>query len=98
MKKFLKVFLYLLALLMVLSFAMKFDFISQPVSSAIGQPIESLKNTANIVFFVALGAFLIWSGVAMMAVPVVGVILVVIGLALLGTALYSHFNTKTLGE
>lgn len=98
MKKLLKIFLYLLALLMVLSFAMKFDVIAQAVSSTVGQPIETVKNVANVVFFVALGAFLIWSGVATMAVPVVGIALIVVGLALLGTALWSHFTTKTLGE
>jgi hypothetical protein len=98
MKRALKLFLYLLALLMVISFAMKFDVVAQGVSNTIGQPIETVKNIANVVFFVALGAFLIWAGVATMAIPVVGVILILIGLALLGTALYSHFNTKTLGE
>ena len=98
MKKGVKIFLYVLALLMVISFAMKFDAIATPLANAVGQPLQTVKDVANVVFFVALGAFLIWSGVMSMAVPVVGVALIVIGVALLGTALWSHFSTKTLSN
>lgn len=96
MKKFGKVFLYILVLLMVLSFAMKFDAIAQPVSEVIGQPLQSVKDLASLVFFSSLGVFLIWAGVATMAVPVVGVALIVVGLALLSVTLWNHFKTPTL--
>lgn len=96
MKKFGKIILYVLALLMVLSFAMKFDAIAEPVSKVVGQPVQAVKDLANLVFFVSLGVFLIWAGVASLAVPVVGVALILLGVALLSVTLWNHFKTPTL--
>ena len=98
MKKFGKIILYVLALLMVLSFALKFDAIAEPVSKVIGKPVEAVKDIANLVFFVSLGVFLIWAGVGAMAVPVVGVALIIVGLALIGATLWNHFKTPTLSK
>ena len=92
MKKRTKIILTVMAVLMLLSFAMKFDFVAEPVSKAIGQPLETVKDWANIAFYCMLGGFLIWAGVASMAVPVIGGALVIVGLALIGLALWTKFK------
>lgn len=92
MKKGIKILLYVLAVLMLLSFAVKFDFVAEPLAKAVGQPIDTIKDWANIAFYVSLGAFLIWAGVASLAVPVIGVSLIVVGVGLIGLALWTKFK------
>ena len=98
MKKFLKVVFYLIILLLILSFAMKFDFIAKPVADTLGYAIDTVQDTANLVFFVSIGLFLIWAGVGTIAAPIIGGILLILGLAILATTLYKHFSTPTINK
>lgn len=76
-----------IVLLMVLSLALSFPAVAEPVGRIINVVPSKIISIAKLVFMVSLGAFLIASGVAAISVPVVGASLIVIGLALI--ALYA---------
>lgn len=81
-----------LAFIILLCLLMAFEPVAAQVSKVTTYPVSVIQNTARTVLFIALGAFLIYTGVAALAVPVVGVILIVSGLALVAMALYPFFS------
>ena len=56
-----------------------------------------IQNTARTILVVAVGAFLITSGIAAMAVPVVGIALIGVGVALMAYALWPVFSKPSAG-
>lgn len=78
----------LLVLIMAIALLFSFPKISQPIAEAINVDPDMFNTVARTVFAVALGGFLISSGVAALAVPAVGIALIAIGLVLVGYAVW----------
>jgi len=94
-----KILLYVIVIVMLLSFALKFDIVSNFVAGMFGTTPEVVHDWGDIIFYGSIGVFLISSGVATMAVPFVGVILIGIGVAMLGIAIWTKARpTPTLSE
>jgi hypothetical protein len=83
-----------LAIIMALALLMSFEFVAAPVGKMIGVASNRVANISKTVFIGALGLFLISSGVAALAVPVVGIILIAIGVVLVGYAVWPFFSKR----
>lgn len=83
-----------LVVIMVLAMILSFEKVGNTVGDWFKVSAGRVSNVAKTVFITALGLFLISSGAAAMAVPVVGVALIVIGLVLVGFALWPLFTGK----
>lgn len=97
MKRGLKVFMYVLVVLMLISFAMKFDVIAGPVAKAIGKPIYWVQDIATMVLFVGIGLFMISVG-GPIAATLLGGALIVLGLGLVAAGLWSYFKKPSQPE
>ncbi len=95
MKKWSKIFLYILCFIMLLAFLMTFDWAAEPIANAIGKPVSFVRDTAKTVFYSALACFLIYAGVLSTALPLIAFILVGVGLAMLFMALKPYFMNST---
>lgn len=83
-----------LAIIMLLSLLMSFKPVADVVSKATGVATDTIMNWARIILGTSIGLYLISAGVAALAVPVVGVILIVVGLALLAWSWWPIFSSK----
>jgi hypothetical protein len=94
MKKYRKILFTILAIIILLSLAMKFHVVSEFVAGVFGTTPEVIQNGASMVFDVAVGIMLVSLGIA--AATAIGVIaggiLVVVGLVFLGAALWKKFG------
>jgi hypothetical protein len=67
----------------------------QPVADIVAKPFNAagviVKNVANTVFFSALGLLLILLGIKALAAPVVGVILIIVGLFMIWQAIKNSY-------
>ena len=86
--KWRKILLWVIVIILLISFLMKFDFIAKPIADTFGVAVDAVKEIGNTVFYGALGLFLIWAGIGA-AVPIVGIVLVGIGLVMLGISIYN---------
>jgi len=89
-----KVAILMLAIL-ALAFVFSFGGPQKWLSDKLGWTAEKTKSVVRTVVLVSLGAFLISSGVAALAIPVLGGAMIVIGLILVGVALYPWFKKPT---
>jgi hypothetical protein len=64
-------------------------------AGVIGTTGEAIRNTAATIVGIGIGVMLISFGVAALSVPVLGVVLVVIGLAMLGYSLWPLFKPRS---
>ena len=87
--------LYVIVIVMLLSLAMKFEIVSNFVAGIFGTTPEVVQDYATIALVGSIGLFLIWSGVAFAAIPVVGVALVVIGVCFLAYAIWTKVKPAT---
>lgn len=93
--KTLRVIMYIVIFLMLITALLQFDWIAKPIAGLIGQPIQQVKDIAQTVFLTALAVFLISSGVAAIAVPVIGFSLIIVGLVMLYWGLKPLFTSNT---
>lgn len=82
----------ILAIILAISFALSFDTPSQWLSDKFNVPFEKVKVITRTLVMVSLGLFLIATGAAALAVPVVGGALIVIGLILVAYGLWPWFR------
>lgn len=82
----------LLAIILAISFALSFDAPSQWISDKFNVPFDKVKMITRTLVMVSLGLFLISTGAAALAVPIVGGALIVIGLILLTYGLWPWFR------
>lgn len=78
---------------MLIALLLSIPQVAAPVGSAVGVAADKISNTARTVLVVSVGIFLIWAGVAAMAVTVVGVSLIAVGLALVVWGLWPVVST-----
>jgi len=81
-----------LVILMALALLLSFTQIAEWFGGVTNQDGGMIENIARTVLGATIGIFLITSGVAALAVPVVGVILIAVGLALITYVLWPWFN------
>lgn len=93
-KKF-KVLTVLSVLVMVLALALSFPAVAEPVGKVVNVASSKIVSVAKLVFMLSLAVFLIVSGVGALSVPVVGVSLIVIGLALMAIYAIPFFKQKS---
>lgn len=95
MKKKAKIFLLILVVLMILSLVLGFW---KSAADKTGEVLNVAGGTimywAKSVFFILLGGFLIYTGVAALAVPAIGVALILIGLFLIGYTIWPLFKSN----
>jgi ABC-type phosphate transport system permease subunit len=89
-----KVVLYILVLLLVIAFLLRFEGIAGIVAKTLGTNTETVTSIGNTLFYGGLGAFLVYSGIALMAMPLVGVPLIIIGGIMCAIPLYEYFSRK----
>jgi hypothetical protein len=89
-----KVVLYILVLLLVIAFLLRFEGIAGIVAKTLGTNTETVTSVANTVFYASLGCFLIYSGVALMALPIVGIPLIIVGALMCAIPLWEYFSRK----
>jgi hypothetical protein len=70
-------------LLMVLSLALSFPAVAEPVGKVVNILPTKIVSVAKFAFMMSLGVFLVVSGIAALSVPVVGISLILIGVALM---------------
>lgn len=81
-----------LAIILAIAFALSFDAPSQFIADKFNMPFEKVKLITRTVVMVSLGLFLISTGAAALAVPIVGGALIVIGLILITYGLWPWFK------
>lgn len=86
---------YALVGIMVLALILSFDAVSDEVGKVTNTAGDKINDVARIVFGTALGLFLINTGVASLAVPVVGVALIAIGIVLVGASMWPVFKGRS---
>jgi len=91
--KWFNILMVIIVVIMLLSFLLSFEPVAKVVADTVGKPIQAVKDFAKTVLLVAIGAFLITSGVAAMAVPVLGAALIIVGLGLMWWGLAPIFQS-----
>lgn len=81
-------------LIMLLALLMLIPQVSSFVGEKLKVPGETIRFYAELTFAGALGVFLINAGVASLALPVVGIGLIVIGLVLLAWSGYRVYQSN----
>lgn len=94
MKKKAEKFGIALVVVMVLALLLSFEKVGNFVGETIGQGAGVVSAYAKTVLVVALGLYLVTTGAAALAVPIVGIGLIVVGLVLVGYALWPYFQKK----
>jgi heme A synthase len=91
-----KVILYVLVILLVIAFLLRFDGVAGMVSKLTGVSVEAIQTTASQVFYGTLGGICIWVGGPLLIAGSVflGGALVLVGIAMIGMALWDRFSTK----
>jgi len=93
-KSWLKVLSIALLIVLLISFAFSFDGSARWLSEKFNMPFEKVKSVTKTIVFISLGLFLISTGAATMAVPVLGAGLIIIGLVLLAYGLWPLFRKE----
>jgi len=88
---------YALVVVMFLAMLLSFEKVAEIVGDATGQASDTISSYARVVLGVAIGLFLISSGVAALAVPVVGIALIAVGVVLVAYSLWP-FLKRSEGE
>jgi len=83
-------FIYFLVAIMALALLLSFEAVGGPVGQSLNIP--KVSAIARVVLGTGIGIYLITTGVAALAVPLVGVALIVIGLIIAAYALWPLFN------
>jgi hypothetical protein len=83
-----------LAIIMFLALLLSFKPVADVLSNVTGWASNTIQTVARIVLGTAIGLYLISAGVAALAVPVVGIILIVVGVALVAWSLWPVFSKK----
>jgi hypothetical protein len=93
-KKGFKVFMYILAVVMLLSLAMKFHVVAEFVAGIFNTTPEAIQSGASVVFDVAVGLMLVSLGVAAAASLglIIGAVLVIVGLVFIASAIWTKFS------
>lgn len=81
-------------LVFIMLFALLFSIpvVGEKVGGVLGQPGTKIVNIARTVLVIGLGLFLISAGVGALAVPAVGVAMIVIGVALVAWGAWPLFK------
>lgn len=74
---------------------LSFQPVAEQVSKVIATPVEKIVYIAKTILFISLAVFLIYTGVAALAVPAIGVTLIVVGLSLLALTVWPLFKPKS---
>jgi hypothetical protein len=95
MKKSAKIILAVLAFVVLLCIALSFDPVANTVSKVTGMASAKIKNIARTIVGAGIGVMLIYFGVlALAATPIVGIALLVIGLAVLSYSVWPLFTSS----
>jgi hypothetical protein len=68
-----------LAAIFILAFLMSFDAIALPVAKALNMEVDEVQSAAASIIPLVAGAIIIYAGVTVMAIPVLGAALVLVG-------------------
>lgn len=98
MKKGKRFILIALAIIMLLALTLSFDATSQKAGEILNVAGDRVKDIARTVLGIAVGLFLISSGVAAMTVPVVGITLIAVGVALVAYSAWPLFKKNDLKD
>lgn len=95
MKRLFKIIVSIAAIIALLAIIMQFDAVSVPISNALNVAHEKFSYYTKTALWLSVGLILIIAGVNSMAVPLVGIALIVVGAALLIMAVWpSVFKSK----
>jgi len=83
---------YLIVVVMVVAMLLSFDKVSKFVGETVKVSGDKINDVAKMTFGIALGAFVITSGVTALAVPIVGLALIAIGLVVIGFFAFPLLN------
>lgn len=98
-KKWLKWMIGILLFLVILAIIMLFPGPSNAIGNAVGVAGSKIRSVAATVAYAGVGLLLVSFGVtALAAMPVVGIALVVVGLVMVGWALYNAFSKRSGGD
>lgn len=81
-----------LVVLLAIGLLFSFDGSASWLADKINQPVDVVKKVVKTIVLVTLGLFLISTGAASLAVPIIGGALIVIGIALVAYGLYPWFK------
>lgn len=99
MKRLFKILLYVAAVIAVLAVILQFDAVSAPVANALNVAQEKISYWSKTALWLSVGVILIIAGASSMAVPLIGISLIVVGAALLIMAVWpSIFSRKSVNE
>lgn len=84
-----------LVVIMAIAMLLMVPAIGGKAAGVVGVAGDKLTDIARTVFGIALGLFLIQTGVAALTVPVVGVILIGLGVGLVAYSVWPLFRRKT---
>jgi len=96
--KNLQKFTMAIVVVMFLAMLLCFEKIAEAVGGATNQATETITGYAKIALGVSIGLFLISSGAAAMAVPIVGVALIAVGVILVAYVLWPFFQRGDTSE
>ncbi len=85
-----------IAVLVILSMLLTFDPVANAVAKVTGVVPETLKSWARVVIAAGMGIALIGWGVAALAVPFVGVAMIVIGVVAFAWAVWPLFRPNSV--
>lgn len=98
MNKALNLVIWLAAIVALLAILLQFDFVAEPVSGAISKPVSVVQNFAKTALWLAVGALLLIAGVKSLAVPLLGIILIVVGFLLILMAVWPTIFSRVKSE
>ncbi len=98
MKKGIKIFLAVIAFIVIIALICLITPVSDAVGKMVGWTGDKIKSVAATVASLGVGILLVTVGVtALAAAPIVGVALIVIGLVSIGYALWPLFTSSSTG-
>ncbi len=94
----LAMYLYIVIVVMLLALILSFDRVSTFVGATLNIAAGKVQNTARTVLGVAIGIYMISSGVAALAIPIIGISLLVVGVVLVGYSLWPYLTKMGSSE
>ena len=89
--------LIFVGIILLLSMIVMIPPVTTKVSSMLNVPIQTVRSWAQTVCGIALGVALVTWGIAALAIPVLGGIMIVAGLALIAYSVWPLFSTSSTG-
>lgn len=75
----------------VIAFLLSFDFAAEPLANALKTTTTRVKNTAKGILMLAVGTIVAVTGFVFIGIPILGALIIAVGLALMAVTIWPMF-------